>query len=150
MFSQSKDIKAVKTDEAPRTAAAPDAISTIGSGMVITGNIVSTGAVQVQGRIVGDLHVARLVISEGAHVEGKIIAQDAVIDGQFKGSIHGNTVKLRGTAMVEGEIFNKSLTIEPNATFEGVARRLDKAVDAPSKGGAEVVPLTRAVEHKAS
>jgi hypothetical protein len=41
-------------------------------------------------------------------------------------------VKLQATAVVEGEIYNKSLTIEPNAQFEGVARRLDKAVDMPS------------------
>jgi hypothetical protein len=34
--------------------------------------------------------------------------------------------------LVEGEIYNKSLTIEQNAQFEGVARRLDKAVEMPS------------------
>ena len=142
-FSQSKDrdVKDEKAGEPAPRASAPEAISTIGAGMVITGNIVSTDAVQINGRVVGDIHVARLVINAGAHVEGKIIAQDAVVDGHFKGSIHGNTVKLRGTAKVEGEIFNKSLSIEPNAQFEGVARRLDNAVEAPSKGGAEVVPL---------
>ncbi len=32
---------------------------------------------------------------------------------------------------MDGEIFNKSLTIEPNVQFEGVSRRLDRTVDAP-------------------
>jgi cytoskeletal protein CcmA (bactofilin family) len=86
---------------------------------------------QVFGRILGDIHAARLVICEGAYVDGKIVAQEAVIDGTFKGTIHGNSVKLQATAVVEGEIYNKSLTIEQNAQFEGVARRLDRAVDAP-------------------
>ena len=110
----------------------PETISTIGSGMLITGNIVSTGAVQVFGRVIGDIHAARLMICEGAYVEGKVLAQDATIDGTFKGAIHANTVKLQGTARVEGEVYNKSLSIEQDAQFEGVARRLDKAIDAPS------------------
>jgi hypothetical protein len=33
---------------------------------------------------------------------------------------------------VEGEILKQSLTIEPNAQFEGMSRRLEKPVDAPS------------------
>lgn len=46
--------------------------------------------------------------------------------------IHGNTVKLQGTAVVEGEIYSKSLAIEQEALFEGVSRRLERAVEAPS------------------
>ncbi len=110
----------------------PEVVSTLGPGMLVTGNIVCTGAVQIFGRVSGDIHAARLVICEGAQVEGKVIAQEAVIDGTFKGTIHGNSVKLQATAVVDGEIYNKSLTIEQNALFEGVARRLDKAVEAPS------------------
>ena len=141
--------KGDRTDRStkPLTAAAPepraevtvapskpvqDVVSTLGPGMLITGNVLCTGAVQVYGRIVGDIHAARLVICEGAHVEGTVVAQEAVIDGTFKGTIHGNSVRLQATAVVEGEIYNKSLTIEQNAQFEGVARRLDKAVEMPS------------------
>jgi cytoskeletal protein CcmA (bactofilin family) len=120
-----------------------EVVSTLGPGMLITGNILCTGAVQIYGRVVGDIHVSRLVICEGAHVEGKVAAQEAVIDGTFKGTIHGNAVKLQATAVVEGEIYNKSLTIEQNAQFEGVARRLDKAVDIPSTSKAKTdAPIT--------
>lgn len=107
-------------------------VSTIAAGLLVTGNIVSTGAVQIFGRVVGDIHVAHLLIGKGAYVEGKIAALDAVIDGSFKGTLRANNVKLQGTAVVEGEIYNKSLAIEQNAQFEGAARRLDQPVDAPS------------------
>lgn len=110
----------------------PDMVSTLGPGMLITGNVVCNGSMQIFGRVTGDIHVTRLNICEGAHVEGKVVAQEAVIDGTFKGTIHGNSVKLRATAVVDGEIFNQSLTIEQNAQFEGVARRLERAVDAPA------------------
>jgi cytoskeletal protein CcmA (bactofilin family) len=58
--------------------------------------------------------------------------------------------------VVDGEILKQSLTIEQNAQFEGVARRLDKTVEAPSQdqvdGGssrstsmAEIVPISGAI-----
>jgi cytoskeletal protein CcmA (bactofilin family) len=135
-----------------------EVVSTLGPGMQITGNIICTGAVQIFGRVIGDIHATRLVICKGGHVEGKIVAQEMVVDGVFKGTIHGNNVKLQATAVVDGEIFNKSLTIEQNAQFEGVARRLERAVDAPSsaqaKAGtpamapaAEVIPISGAAGH---
>jgi cytoskeletal protein CcmA (bactofilin family) len=118
---------------APKASSrAQETVSTIGAGMLITGNIVSTGAVQVFGHVLGDIHAARLIVCEGAQVEGKILAQEAVIDGTFKGTIHANAVKLQSTAKVDGEVYNKSLSIEQNAQFEGVARRLENAVEAPS------------------
>jgi cytoskeletal protein CcmA (bactofilin family) len=107
-------------------------VSTLAAGMLVTGNIVSTGAVQIYGRVTGEIHVARLLICKGALVEGKITARETVIDGVFKGTIHSTSVKLQATAAVEGEIFSKSLAIEQNAQFEGAARRLDTAIEVPS------------------
>jgi len=137
-FSQPKnerDVKAprVATPEPrPEAAKAPDVLSIFGHGMVITGNIVCAGAVKIFGRVNGEIHASHLVICEGAKVEGKITVQEAVIQGLFNGTIHGNSVKLQGTAVVDGEIFNKSLTIEENALFEGVSRRLERPIEAPS------------------
>ena len=122
----------------------PDMVSTLGSGMLITGNILCAGSLQICGRVIGDIHASQLVICEGAKVEGKVIAPDLIIQGAFSGTINGNNVKLQSTAVVEGEIFNKSLIIEQNALFEGVARRLDVPVAAPSSAqikGEEPAPV---------
>jgi cytoskeletal protein CcmA (bactofilin family) len=110
----------------------PENISTFGRNLTITGNIVSEGSVQIFGRVIGDIHAKSLGICEGAQVEGNVIAQETVIRGQFKGVIHSDSVKIQGRASVEGEIFNKSLSVEENAQFEGMARRLEKPVVAPS------------------
>jgi cytoskeletal protein CcmA (bactofilin family) len=114
--------------------------SVIASGMQVTGNIVCTGSLQIFGRVTGDIHAAQLAIREGARVEGKITATEAVIEGAFNGTIHGNTVKLQKTAAVEGEIFNKALAIEEHARFEGVSRRLDRAVEGPTAAQLERDP----------
>ena len=141
-FSQNKGEretkKAINVDEvrtinaASLVRPAPDVVSTLGRGMVITGNIVSDGSVQIHGRVIGDIHVSHLVICDGAQVEGNIVAQEVAIHGAFKGTVRGNNVKLHGKAMIDGEIYNKSLTIEENVQFEGVSRRLDKPVEVPS------------------
>lgn len=126
------------------SGAAPEILSTFGTGMTITGNIVCPGALQIFGRVTGEIQASHLVICEGARVEGKIIAQETVIQGTFNGTIHGNSVKLQGKACVDGEIFNKSLVIEPTVQFEGVSRRLDRTVEAPADdlAGLSPAPVT--------
>lgn len=128
----SKDYSAAEARAGSATKAQPDIVTTFGPGMLVTGNVVCAGAVQVFGRVLGDIRAAHLIIGEGAYVEGNVTALDAIVQGSFKGTIHGNTVKLQGNARIEGEVYNKSLSIEPNVVFEGSSRRLDRPVDAPS------------------
>lgn len=135
----------VKPAATPLRTAEREIVSTLGAGLLITGNIVSTGGVQVFGRVVGDIHAAHLVVGKGANIEGNVRAQDVIIDGTFKGTIHGNVVKLQSTAMVEGEVYNRSLAIDQNANFEGVARRLSQPVEAPSEDQIAVKPSTPAL-----
>jgi len=147
-FSPSKGDRDMKTVKEPASEpklndAGKDIVSILGHGMLVTGNIVCAGAVQIFGRVIGDIHAAQLVICEGAKVEGKIVAPETTIQGTFNGTINSNNVRLQATAVVDGEIYNKSLTIEQNALFEGVARRLDKPVAAPSAAqvkGEELAP----------
>lgn len=137
-FSQPKGVRELKPAPEPKfetpatTPAKADMLSTFGPGTMITGTVVCAGALQIFGRVSGEVHAAQLVVCEGAQVEGKIVAQDTVIQGEFKGTIHGNTVKLQASAVVDGEIYNRSLSIEQNAQFEGVSRRLERAIDTPS------------------
>jgi cytoskeletal protein CcmA (bactofilin family) len=42
-----------------------------------------------------------------------------IIGGRVHGTIHANRVKLNGRAIVEGDIFHRSLSIDENARFEG-------------------------------
>ena len=53
----------------------------------------------------------------------------------MKGTIHANRVKLNSTAVVEGDIYHRSLAIEANAQFEGMSRRQENVIDMPSLPG---------------
>jgi cytoskeletal protein CcmA (bactofilin family) len=50
-----------------------------------------------------------------------------------KGTIHAHRVKLIGSAVVEGDIFHRSLSIDENARFEGSSRREETAMEEVGK-----------------
>ena len=64
-------------------------------------------------------------------MEGDVVGEELTIGGTVKGTIHANRVKLNSTAVVEGDIFHRSLSIEEKARFEGSSKREDNAVDVP-------------------
>src|SRR5262245_4531949 len=68
--------------------------SCIGSDMSIVGNIECKGPAQVFGRIEGEVRASDLQISDGAQVEGSVIAQNVTVCGRVKGTIHAVRVKL--------------------------------------------------------
>src|SRR5437660_11413314 len=106
--------------------------SCIGSGMPIVGNIECNGPAQVFGRIQGELRASDLLISEGAQVEGSVIAQDVTVCGRVKGTIRAVRVKLQDGGAVEGDIFHRSLSIDENSLFEGSSRRVENPTDLSS------------------
>jgi cytoskeletal protein CcmA (bactofilin family) len=131
MFGKSKGNAAGNNRDS--AAAAPEAISYIGSGLSIVGKIVGHGTVAIFGHVEGELRATTVQISDGAKVEGNITSEELTIGGRFKGTIHANRVKLNGTAVVEGDVFHRSLAIEENAQFEGMSRRQENVIDTPSR-----------------
>jgi cytoskeletal protein CcmA (bactofilin family) len=78
-----------------------------------------------------------VVIAEGAQMEGDVVAEELAIGGHVKGTIHANRVTLNNTAVVEGDIFHRTLAIEENARFEGMSRRQENTIDTPSRDQAK-------------
>ncbi len=97
-----------------------ETVSSISTGMTIVGKVVGEGILKIYGRMEGEVHASTVVISDGAEVEGNVIAQEVTVGGRVKGTIHANRVKLNSKALVEGDIFHRSLSIEENARFEGI------------------------------
>lgn len=111
---------------------APEATSSISSGLSIVGKIVGQGKLAIFGHVQGEVHASTVQIGDGAQVEGDILAEELTIGGRVKGTIHANRVKLNSTAVVEGDIYHRSLAIEENAQFEGMSRRQENVIDTPS------------------
>ena len=65
--------------------ASPEAISSISSGLSIVGKIVGHGTLQIFGHVEGELHASTVQISDGAQVEGNIVAEELTIGGRVQG-----------------------------------------------------------------
>jgi len=116
----------------PASPTAPEAVSSISSGLSIVGKIVGEGTLGIFGHVEGEVHASIVQIGDSAQVEGNIVAEELTIGGRVKGTIHANRVKLNSTAVVEGDIYHRSLAIEANAQFEGMSRRQENVIDTPS------------------
>lgn len=146
MFSKSRinepgakptDDHAARTTPEPATpprassdfsASAPKAkppASTLSADLTIVGNIKTTGDVQIEGNIEGDIRAHLLTVGEGATVKGEVVADDVVVNGRIVGKVRGLKVRLTATARVEGDIIHKTIAIESGAHFEGSVQRRD-------------------------
>jgi len=114
-------------------SAAPEATSSISSGLSIVGKIVGQGRLGIFGNVEGEVHASTVQIGDGAQVVGDIVAEELTISGRVKGTIHANRVKLTSTAVVDGDIYHRSLAIEENAQFEGMSKRQENAIDTLSR-----------------
>ncbi|HBH00167.1 MAG TPA: hypothetical protein DDY29_16085 [Rhodobacteraceae bacterium] len=107
---------------APRPKAAP---STLSSDLTVVGNLRTTGDIQIEGKVEGDIRAHLLTVGETATVKGEVIADDIVVNGRVIGKVRGLKVRLTSTARVEGDIVHKTIAIESGAHFEGSVQRHD-------------------------
>ena len=105
----------------------------------IIGNIKTTGDIQVEGTVEGDIKAHLLTIGETATIKGEVVADDVVIDGRIIGRVRGLKVRLTSTARVEGDIIHKTIAIESGAHFEGSVQRQDDPLATGAKPKAEFV-----------
>ncbi len=113
---------------APTPRSAKPAPSIISSDLVIRGNLETTGDMQIEGTVIGDIRSHLLTIGQKARVEGEIVADDVVVNGHVVGRIRGQKVRLSASARVEGDIVHKNIAIESGATFEGSVQRSEDPI----------------------
>ena len=120
-------------------ASAPKAkppASILSADLHITGNMKTTGDIQVEGTVEGDIRAHLLTIGESATIKGEVTADDVVINGRIVGRVRGLKVRLTSTARVEGDIIHKTIAIESGAHFEGSVQRQDDPLNAGANKGA--------------
>ncbi|WP_262695313.1 bactofilin family protein [Kordiimonas aquimaris] len=100
----------------PGVAATP---SIIGADVQIEGNIKTIGELQLDGAITGDLVCGGLVMGESGSVNGTIAAETVTIRGNVSGQIKAKSVRLEKSAVVEGDVYHESLSVEAGARLTG-------------------------------
>ncbi len=115
------EVKAAVTpkEDIPMKAPANSVPSLISSDVVIKGNVTTSGEVQIDGTIDGDLKSNSATIGENGTVKGKINADDVVVKGTVKGSITGRNIRVEKSAKITGDLCHQTLSIEAGAFIEG-------------------------------
>ena len=113
-----------------RVLAGEGAISIIGPGMRVVGDVVTDGSVRVEGQIEGTLRAAKgVVVGKGGEVIGDVFTQDAVVGGRVQGTVTAESrLELQSTCEIEGEIHTRAqhLQLDEGARFNGQIRMLDE------------------------
>jgi len=112
MFSESKKNKSSSSDASKEQ-------NKISQGTTITGNIEGQGSFRIEGRVEGTLKTAgKIVVGKTGYIDGEIECENADFEGKFTGKlVVKDTLSLKSTAHIEGEVVTGKLTVEPGATF---------------------------------
>lgn len=96
----------------------------ISQGTVITGDIEAKGSFRIEGTIEGTLKTpGKVVVGKTGFIKGEVECEHADFEGKFSGNLTvKETLSLRSSAHIEGEVVTGKLAIEPGATFNATCQ----------------------------
>ena len=85
----------------------------------IVGDLSSEGDFRIDGVLEGTLETkGRVIIGLEGSVKGKVLCENADIEGKFSGELKVNTMlSIKATASISGDVVLGKLAVEPGAAF---------------------------------
>ena len=110
----------------------------IGEGSQISGDIVFSEGLRMDGQVTGNIRAAEeqasiLVISESAKVQGEVFADHIIINGSVNGPVHARQMlELQPKARIEGNIQYAALEMHQGALITGQLQPLLSTDEKPT------------------
>jgi cytoskeletal protein CcmA (bactofilin family) len=123
---------------APAPSGAGQIVSVISRGLTVTGNLESEGAIQVDGKIEGDVRGQTVTVGEGAVIKGAVYGDSVKVAGTIEGKVEAQTVAITRAGRMEGDIIHERLEIEAGAHVDGHCQ------PTYNKSSGKVTPITAA------
>jgi cytoskeletal protein CcmA (bactofilin family) len=114
---------AAPTEQSRRT---PKVASVVSEDLTVQGNLISEGEVHIDGKVLGDVKVARLTLGESGMIEGSVTAETVELRGKVVGPITAKQVRLFASSHTEGDITHEQLAMETGAHFQGRSLKLQR------------------------
>ncbi len=91
----------------------------IGRGTKITGDFISEGDFRIDGMLEGTLKTnGRVIIGQEGFINGTVECSNADVEGKFSGDLNvSNTLTVKSTANITGNVNVGQISTEPGATF---------------------------------
>ena len=130
-----------RTDGRP-AANGEAALSLVGVGMRIIGDIESNGVIKIEGTVEGCIRGARQVLlGRQGEITGDVHARDVVIGGRVEGNVFASErVEVQGTSSVAGDIHTKSIVVLEGARINGTVKMDDSVGDERTSENGESLP----------
>jgi cytoskeletal protein CcmA (bactofilin family) len=102
-------------------------INLISTGTEITGDIISSGDIRIDGTLKGSLNTkGKVVIGTTGKISGEVICKNSEVSGIVEGRITvGQLLNLKASSKIIGDISTSKLSIEPGAKFTGNCQMSD-------------------------
>lgn len=104
-----------------KTSDQSSSINMIGKGTTINGDIDCKSDIRIDGILKGSVKTeGKIVIGPTGVVEGDVTCGNADVSGEINAKITvSNTLSMKSTSKLNGDIVTDKLSIEPGATFSG-------------------------------
>lgn len=104
-------------------------VSRISAGTVFNGDISSEGDIRIDGEFEGRIFSkGKVVVGEKANITGDVICTNVDFWGKMKGNFYvKDTLSLKGSSSVTGNLHVKRLQVELGAGFDGSCRMIEEA-----------------------
>jgi cytoskeletal protein CcmA (bactofilin family) len=119
MFSKSPDPTAAPSQAPQNRGSGGNTKSVLAQDLRITGEISSTGTIEVLGEIEGNLSARGLVVGAEGRMTGTVSAETVEVKGRLDGSVATHSFALRASAEVAADVTYTTLVIESGARIEG-------------------------------
>ncbi|MGZ3872780.1 MAG: bactofilin family protein [Mucilaginibacter sp.] len=92
----------------------------ISEGCVFDGNLKAPAYTRIDGRITGDVTVDQgLILGATGVVLGNVITKEIVVYGVVNGNIQADSLEIKSSGKVTGEITTQTLVVENGAIYNG-------------------------------
>ncbi|MCU0827383.1 MAG: polymer-forming cytoskeletal protein [Tabrizicola sp.] len=120
MFSKTADPTAAPSPTPrPATPGGNAGRSVLGADLRITGEITTTGSVEILGEIDGNITAHGLIIGQEGRVKGSVKADTVEVKGKLDGKVACESFTLRSSAEVKADVTTGGIVIESGAAMEG-------------------------------
>ena len=120
MFSKTPEPTTAPTaPAAPSRGTGGNTKSILAQDLRVTGEISSTGTIEVLGEIEGNLTARGLIVGLEGRVTGTVSAEMVEVKGRLDGRVATHGFALRATAEVAADVSYTTLMIESGAVVEG-------------------------------
>jgi cytoskeletal protein CcmA (bactofilin family) len=93
--------------------------SIIAEDVVLTGNIKTSGALQIEGHVKGDIEVSTLAIGPTGVLDGNVTCRNPSIRGRFSGTSVCRELMVASSAVIDAKVTYQDLTLQRGAVLRG-------------------------------